>query len=420
MEESTVKGLTTIELFQKWMSPKNLLETGSKFLIESNRRIITLIECEGYPKGKFVYENGEEFDITKITNERFVQIVKQKESIYNEKVWDELEKALNGEDFKINDEKRPIFYKVPSIQPKENNKEEIISYNVTDIVRKLLKEDTKENGSIECKTEDFKEFYQSFHNNSNSLLTTDKIKLLFRYATLEKFLGTYAMKVKVGDKDYGTIIFYKGDYYYVPNSFVLTNEYAFNDDQVLGFFQIADSYLDVALNTIKDYKKRFIPMQHFDGKYNKINYGYQASSTIKTLLAFSCECYLKALLMNEGMNITNIKDLGHSLFKLFTTLDDKIENEIINYMKKNDYVLYDREFDRDYLATEIVDRFMLDLTANDSAFEELRYSAEDRKNTNYGFLYKLALSLRECAVRKYLLASPFSRTIETNIEKNSK
>jgi hypothetical protein len=86
-------------------------------------------------------------------------------------------------------------------------------------------------------------------------------------------------------------------------------------------------------------------------------------------------------------------------------------------MKRNGYTANDKEYHDIDKNLDIIDRFMLDLGENDNAFEDARYSAEYKKNTNYDFLYKLALSLRLFASKEYMLYSPFSKSIEENIAK---
>jgi hypothetical protein len=225
------------------------------------------------------------------------------------------------------------------------------------------------------------------------------------------------MKVVLNGKDYGMVLYKDNEYYYVPNNYALSNEYAYIDDQALGFFYTADSYLDVALNTMKDYKKKFVERLEFNREVNETSYGYQASSTIKSILAFACECYIKSMLINNGVNMVRLMELGHSLYKLFMELDENIASRIIDLMKRNDYTVNDKEYHDIDKGLDIIDRFMLDLGENDNAFEDARYSAEYKKNTNYDFLYKLALSLRLFASKEYMLYSPFSKSIEENIAK---
>ena len=53
----------------------------------------------------------------------------------------------------------------------------------------------------------------------------------------------------------------------------------------------------------------------------------------------------------------------------------------------------------------------------DDAFVDSRYSAEDDKNTDYKFLYQLALALRHCSKKEYMTSSPFDESITSNINK---
>ena len=76
MAEVDVKSLTVVDLFQKWMSTRNPLEIGTQFIIKNYDKIITLVASDGYPRGKFIDEDGEDFDITKNPDIKFVQILK--------------------------------------------------------------------------------------------------------------------------------------------------------------------------------------------------------------------------------------------------------------------------------------------------------------------------------------------------------
>lgn len=414
--EDLNRSINAIELFQRWMSSKNPIDIGTSFRIDDTDRVITLVECDGYPKGKFIYENGDDFDIIKNSNHKFTQVIKERKSYYNEKAWDELEKALNGDDFKVSD-KNTIYYRTLGGKEEKKDDENIAFYNVTDIINEMMKNDDGDTYSFAGNIEDFNSFSYAVWNSNDPLMTRDKIKLIFRYATVEKFLGKYAMKVVLNGKDYGMVLYKDNEYYYVPNNYGLSNEYAYIDDQALGFFYTADSYLDVALNTMKDYKKNFVERLEFNREVNETSYGYQASSTIKSILAFACECYIKSMLINNGVNMVRLMELGHSLYKLFMELDENIASRIIDLMKKNDYTVNDKEYHDIDKGLDIIDRFMLDLGENANAFEDARYSAEYKKNTNYDFLYKLALSLRLFASKEYMLYSPFSKSIEENIAK---
>ncbi len=414
--EDLNRSINAIELFQRWMSSKNPIDIGTSFRIDDTDRVITLVECDGYPKGKFIYENGDDFDIIKNSNHKFTQVIKERKSYYNEKAWDELEKALNGDDFKVSD-KNTLYYRTLGGKEEKKDDENLAFYNVTDIINEMMKNDDGDTYSFAGNIEDFNSFSYAIWNSNDPLMTRDKIKLIFRYATIEKFLGKYAMKVVLNGKDYGMVLYKDNEYYYVPNNYALSNEYAYIDDQALGFFYTADSYLDVALNTMKDYKKKFVERLEFNREVNETSYGYQASSTIKSILAFACECYIKSMLINNGVNMVRLMELGHSLYKLFMELDENIASRIIDLMKRNDYTVNDKEYHDIDKGLDIIDRFMLDLGENDNAFEDARYSAEYKKNTNYDFLYKLALSLRLFASKEYMLYSPFSKSIEENIAK---
>ena len=186
---------------------------------------------------------------------------------------------------------------------------------------------------------------------------------------------------------------------------------------MIAFFFTADSYLDVALNTIANYKDRFIELVQLDQKLTENNYGYQASSTIKSLLAFACECYMKSILIHNGLSMNKIKEYSHSLYKLFLDLDDDVAIKIVDIMKKNGYVTNDVDYLDNYHTFDSTDGFFLDLAENDNAFEEKKKKKKNKKNVNYDFLYEFALALRNVINKDYKLFSPFSSAIENNISK---
>ena len=225
------------------------------------------------------------------------------------------------------------------------------------------------------------------------------------------------MIVKNDDELFGYVVREKGRYMFVPRNMPINEEYSYEQNQALGFYYTADSYLDISLETIKDYANKFIPHYQNDPTKNKTDLGYQASSTIKTLLAFSCECYLKSLLINNGMNINELKDLGHSLVNLFASLDGKLIAKVFDYMKKSDYKITYSVITPVFEASDLTEKFMIDLARNDNAFEDARYSAEFEKNTDYSFLSKFALALRHCSNKEYMTISPFTEFIEANISK---
>ena len=198
---------------------------------------------------------------------------------------------------------------------------------------------------------------------------------------------------------------------------MLKDEYVYENDQSIGFFNTAENYLEIALSSIERYKKQFVPIYNTSSDKSKESYSYQADASIKTLLAFSCECYIKSLLINEGFDLANLK--SHKLSVLFTSLsDDQIAN-IFTFMERNGYNLENSMYNQIYKTNDLTEKFMLDLAMVDDAFVDSRYSAEDDKNTDYNFLYQLALALRHCSKKEYMTNSPFDESI-TSIIKNRK
>lgn len=103
--------------------------------------------------------------------------------------------------------------------------------------------------------------------------------------------------------------------------------------------------------------------------------------------AFACELFLKTLLLSRSIEPSRI----HKLDELFDKLDSDIQNKII------------RDFPMDKGShTRDEQEFMLQLHENRDAFAIMRYSHEmDGFAFRYGFVFNLALSLREAA-RKQL------------------
>ena len=154
---------------------------------------------------------------------------------------------------------------------------------------------------------------------------------------------------------------------------MLKDEYVYENDQSIGFFNIAENYLEIALSSIERYKKQFVPIYNTSPDKSKESYSYQADASIKTLLAFSCECYMKSLLINEGFDLANLK--SHKLSVLFTSLgDDQIAN-IFAFMERNGYNLENSMYNQNYKTNDLTEKFMLDLAMVDDAFVDSRYSA---------------------------------------------
>lgn len=483
MSEITDKSLNVVELFQKFMSTRNPLEIGTQFLIEGQNKTITLIECEGYKKGKFVDDDGEDFDITMNPELKFIQIVKNKNgdesAYYDEDVWDAFDTARNGtkvikkengksvydeygnpvyeimkdengkdkydeegnpiyvkEAFKIDDEKKPIILKGFGKEQRNESFHDIVYFDVTDIIERILSQDgnmislddlyldnihiknvkINKNAIKNIKNYTLNDVINYLEINNYPYLAKERFYSLFRSCNIEKTKKRDILKVKKDGEFLGYLLGENERFIFVPKNKTSNDEYSFESNQALGFYYTADSYLDIALEAIKDYNEKFMIQHQNDPNKNKDNPGYQASSTIKTLLAFSCECYLKSLLINNGVKIYELKKLGHSLVNLFSSLDENIGAKVFAFMQKRNYNISLNE--PVYEADDLTDKFMIDLANNDDAFEDSRYSAEFEKNTDYSFLYKFALSLRNCSNKEYMTFSPFTEFIESNISRN--
>ena len=186
--------------------------------------------------------------------------------------------------------------------------------------------------------------------------------------------------------------------------------YSYDENQSSGFYYTAEGYYDAALALIEDYKKRFDKVYDF-GNLNKNNesYGYHQDAIIKTLLAFSCECYLKALLLNQGKNTNDLKKLSHGLVDLYHALDSDTFAEVFLDMEKNGYNIKKYKSPNiPYDNPDLTEKFMIELGIVDDAFVDARYCAEKDKNTNYEFLYRFASSLKNISDRQMKVKSPFN------------
>ena len=481
MPEIEEKSLTVVQLFQKWMSTRNPLEIGTKFLIDGQDKTIVLVECEGYPNGKFIYDNGDDFDIAKNGDYKFVQLVKtqdEKSTFYDDDIWNAFDTARNGtpviakdengklkydkygnpiyeimkddegkdifdddgnpiyvkEPFKIKDkeEKKPIILKGFGKEQVNESYHDIAFYDVTEIIKEIINHEEKmeqvnnpyfNNYNIKNLKEyknTLSKVMKYLQNNNYPVLAKERLYYLLKSCQIEPTKKKDILKVKKDGIFLGYLIGENNRCMFVPKNKKSTDEYSFENNQALGFYYTADSYLDIALESIKDYNEKFMILHHNDPNKNKDDPGYQASSTIKTLLAFSCECYLKSLLINNGMKINELKDLGHSIVNLFASLDGKLLARVFDFMQRRGYSINNSLYEPVYESGDLTDKFMMDLAKNDNAFEDSRYSAEFEKNTDYSFLYKFALALRNCSSKEYSMFSPFTEFIDENISRNQK
>lgn len=394
-----------IQLVQRWGAGK--IAIGSKFKLKDSNRVLELIECEGYPNGKFIFDDGEEFNVGKYFDAFFIDntinLSDEQETapVYDEDTWNKVHNEFN----KSGD--KNIITTFASSQENEGF-HDIMLLDVSKIIEDILDNKT-------AVADKMLNVLQGYLNENNfPLFTKEKLYVLFGRCQFVKTNHDNVLKVKVKDKEIGYLVADSNKYIFVPKNIKLSNEYSYENDNSIGFYYAAESYLDVALSTINNYKENFIPVYNNSDNRNKQYLGYQMDSTIKTLLAFSCECYLKALLMSSGKSINDMKDLGHSLTVLFTSLDDETIGKVFSYMERNGYNI---SLQKVYETNDLTEKFMLDLAKNDDAFTDIRYSAENDKNTDYDFLYRFALSLRNSAEKELFQKSPFSNSIEENIHK---
>ena len=410
MANSSETKLKAIVLAQNWGAGK--IAIGTEYKLKDSERTLKLVECDGYPHGKFVFENGEEFNIGKYFDAFFIESVKEAEQettpIYSEEVWDEVDKKLNS------DEKSLIRKTLGAIQINKAF-HDMSYYDVTDIIDAIIKNQDR---SIENMDKDIvKKLYGYLIYNNFPFFTKEKLYVLFANCSFKKTKDSNIIRVIKNNVDIGYLISESGKYIFAPKNKELKDEYKFENDNSTGFFYTAENYLDIALSTLDRYKDQFVPLYNTQLGKNNESFGYQADASIKTLLAFSCECYLKSLIINDGKNLADIKELGHGLSVLFTSLSDTQIGNIFDYMERHGYNLNNMMYHEEYETNDLTDKFMLDLAKVDDAFIDARYSAEKDKNTDYGFLYRFALALRHCSKKEFMISSPFNESIESKISR---
>ena len=419
--QDEIKTINAVSLVQLWLSKKNPIPIGTKYLINGQNKTITLIECEGYPKGKFIYENGEDFDIGKNVECEFIQLVEikeeQNETVYDEEVWDALDLELNGKEvngkkeaLKIKDETSPIILKSLGEEQKNNEYRDFVYYDVTNLIETLLKNKIKAISEY-----DMKFLQECLINNSYPFFTKEKLMIMFTNCSFIKTSKEGILKLKRQNEEVGFLIADGDRYFFAPKRKTLSDEYSIEENKATGFYFTAESYLDIAISTIEKYKNQFLAAYNSNPDRNIIEFGYQASSSIKTLLAFACECYLKALLIDDGKNISDIK--AHNLSILYTALDNEVVSKVFSYMERNGYNLPNKMYERVIETNDLTEKFMLDLARTDSAFIDSRYCAEADKNTDYQFLFNFALALRNSTKKEFIVSSPFSDSIEEKLNK---
>lgn len=407
MSNNTVIKKKAIALVQEWGAGK--IGIGTEFKLMGTDRILRLVESEGYPYGKLIFNDGEEFNIGKYFNSFFLPNIlekteQEKSPVYNEELWDEIAKN-------ITQDKDSSIMKTFVSEQENKSYQNFISYDVTEIIEAIIK-------LPNTTPKDYpKQLYNYLIYNNYPYFTKEKLYKLFSTCEFHKTTQKNYIKVIKKNENIGYLVANSGKYIFVPKKQNLKDEYVYENDQSIGFFNTAENYLEIALSTIERYKKQFVPIYNTSPDKSKESYSYQADASIKTLLAFSCECYIKSLLINEGFDLANLK--SHKLSVLFTSLGDDQIAKIFAFMERNGYNLENSMYNQNYKTNDLTEKFMLDLAVVDDAFVDSRYSAEDDKNTDYKFLYQLALALRHYSKKEYMTSSPFDESI-TSIIKNRK
>ena len=136
----------TIVLVQKWGAGK--IPIDSRFKLKDTDWTMTLISSEGYPHGKFVFDDGEEFDVGKYFDAFFIEIVKQKEqeniSEYNESAWDAIDDLYNPKKENGDDLTESSIRKTPVQEQANESFHDFTVFDVTDIIESYSKKDDDE------------------------------------------------------------------------------------------------------------------------------------------------------------------------------------------------------------------------------------------------------------------------------------
>ena len=143
--ENKIGRVKAIGLVQQWGSGK--IAIGSKFKMQDNDRVLTLCESEGYPNGRFFFDDGEAFDIGKYFESFFIELEKEQEQsnqIYNEDFWNAVDDIVNPKLENGDDENKSAIRKTFFEEQKNESFHDFVYYDVSEIIERLI-DDEKEN-----------------------------------------------------------------------------------------------------------------------------------------------------------------------------------------------------------------------------------------------------------------------------------
>ena len=402
------KGDKTIVILQKWGSGK--INIGTEYTLRDTDRTMTLVSDTAYPNGKFVFNDGEIFDPGKYFDSFFIEKVNEEEieeeHLYDEELWDKVDNCLNENNNSLI---------INSLGKLDINQKAVTHnyFDVTDIIETIKKDDNDiyrdyisifsyevSKGHISKKGFS-KSFFFGLFLCCDYVVTSD-----------ENFV-----EIIYDNKKIGYLAEFDGKYLFTFGKKYLPKEYKYTEDNSQGFYYTGENYLDIALSSINRYENQFVPLYGITEGKNKESFGYQVDTSIKTLLSFACECFLKSLIIKEGKSLEDIKRIGHGLTELFTSLNDDTIAEVFSYMENHGYSIKDIYNKSYYNTNDLTEKFMLDLASVDDAFIDARYSAENDKNTEYTFLYDFAIALRESVKSSLGTVTPFDKEIDKNIAK---
>ena len=193
----------------------------------------------------------------------------------------------------------------------------------------------------------------------------------------------------------------EGNLSFIPFSKEEITEYSYEDTTTIRYFLLANTYFDAAASLISDYKGSGFSINNFDNiNKSDITFGNQRDALIKTLLAFSCELYIKSMLLSQGKSQNELKQLSHILSVLFNELDIETMSNVFEDMERNGYdiVKYQSPHLKYDANPDLIEKFMVELARDESAFMEARYYDSGDINIDYNFLYRFASSLRNIAM----------------------
>lgn len=201
-----------IQLVQRWGAGK--IAIGSKFKLKDSNRVLELIECEGYPNGKFIFDDGEEFNIGKYFDAFFtdntINLSDEQETapVYDEDTWNKVHNEFN----KSGD--KNIITTFASSQENEGF-HDIMLLDVSTIIEEILENKT----AVADKMLNVLHGY--LNENNFPLFTREKLYMLFGSCQFVETKENSILKVKALGKEIGYLVADSNKYIFVPKNIKL-------------------------------------------------------------------------------------------------------------------------------------------------------------------------------------------------------